>query len=397
MSIPTGTNVSVSDPPPELSPTERFVTGWTTTGVRLAKRAYQPVALAQLALGGLISVALLGVFWRFLGDQTAPDASTRLSLRVGHAILLIALGLLVLNAPFAVARIRLKAGVFSVLPVDGSIGPAEVKSKVYSATWRLEVSSAIVNGVAALVAMGVVSWIAFSGGERVGGAGAAWLPVFPLALVVILVSKFRQRHSQSLAAQGQLAPDAGPRPDGRAARFLAAAPVASGTATTAETIRCWMAPVMRVHSSGTSFLRAAGWAGPSGIQHDLWAQNTIVVTDQAVYLLCCLPPEQRALLASPTYEHAKIGLFYSGTAIRQEAETQLQHGVVAAYSSDSRNGRIPLQALTGLVLEGPQLTVVSTLGPPDAYVFNHADAAAAFAAQAASFGLPVQQVATPPG
>jgi hypothetical protein len=376
-----------------LSPTERHVTGLTSTGVRLAKRAYLPTAVAQLVLGVAVSLVILSVLWHFIeGQPGGSDPSTRL----GRDLIVIALVMLVVNTAFAVVRIDRKAKVFRSLPADGSIGPGEVRAHVYTATWRLETVCQVANILALLVFVGFAYRLVARVGVGDGGPQAGWLLIFPaagIAYVVLLAMKWR---SQGLAAKGLLTSASNARPTGRIGRLLSPAPVTVGSASPSEVIRCWAAPVLRVASGRASVLSASGWAGPNGIDHDMWAQNTVAVTDQAVYVLCVIPPEQTAVLASPSYWQVKIALFYSGTAVLREATTQLQGGIAAVASADPRNGRIPLSALTGMLVEGAKITLTSTLGPPDSYAFNHAETAAAFAAQAASFGLPVQGGAPSP-
>jgi hypothetical protein len=372
-----------------LTATESTVARATRAGVAQAQRVYLPAAITRVVVPLVVVVALA---W-FMATSTAGGAMARVG--VAAAVVIGAVGLV--RAVFDVARIRRTNAVIDSLPTDGSIGPGEVRSRIYSATWEVDqlqglaVLAVFVVGIVVVARSASISGLFDSTSPGVRLALALGL----VALVVVVVVDVRQLLTSRAVASGRLTPASTARRRGTTSRRVVAGDLAGVGATVdvgQERVLCWSAPVMRVGAEGDR-VGVVGWSVAGGVQHDDWAQNTVVVTDQALYLLCAIPSSQAAVLADESYGQVKMALFYTGTEIRGEAANLLQSGMATAFATDPRNIRIARDQLTTLDMADANVGIALTLasGEVQAYIFNHADAAAGFAQQASATWLPLRR------
>ena len=373
-----------------LTQTEQWVKNATQSGVVLARRTFLPRALVRIVAPLLVSAAILWLLSIMTVDAGLADVWNALA----AAIVIGSLG----SAAFELERTRRTHAVLRDLPVDGSIGPGEVQARMYAATWRVDQLRGMVALAATVLGVAYVVRVASVGGlfdhADPGGVRLA-LAVGVSAVAIVGVTEVRQWRTSSAVARGQLTPASTASPHrpspARGQNSDAPAPVVWSTVRGSGQIRCWSAPVMRVYVPGT-LPQMAGWSFAGSVHHDRWAQNTVVVTDEAVYLLCAIPSTQAAVLADESYGQVKMALFYSGSEIREEATRLLSSGIGAAMASDPRNIRIPRDSLAAVeCAQGScALTFVPTTGMRQGYIFNHADTAAAFLHEAAATWLPLR-------
>jgi hypothetical protein len=374
-----------------VTPTEQWARTATRGSVVVARRTFLPRALVRIVMPLLVSAAILWILSITTVDAGLAD--------VWHALAAVVVIASLVSAGFELERSRRIRAVLRDLPVDGSIGPDEVQARMYVATWRVDQLRGMVALGATVLGLAYVARVAWAGGlfEHADSAGVGFaLAVGVSAVAIVAVIDVRQWRTSSGVARGRLTPASTashlrPAYDGSRGDQTAA-PVVEQTQRGSEQIRCWSAPVMRTYVPGT-LPQMAGWSFAGGVHHDRWAQNTVVVTDDAVYLLCAIPPTQAAVLADGAYGQVKMALFYSGAEIREEATRLLTAGIGAAMVSDPRNIRIRRDALAAVEFsEGScALTFVPTSGARQQYIFNHADAAAAFVREATATWLPLRR------
>jgi hypothetical protein len=367
----------------------------TARGVAGAHQAFVPAASTGFVSTAVLLVALAG-FWTLAGTSSGSAPATMTRAAIGAAIV----GVLVV-LPVRVALAARRRAVIAALPTDGSIGAGEVQARLYAQTWRLDLTRSALS--LAVVVVGLVYLVLTARGlGLMTGPGTSSLPwigavlfvFFALAAYLIL----RQGLARGRVAEGRRPAPPTARPGEIVARFTSEQildRVGEPTSAPGEVIQCWGAPVARALTSGQPMLRLGRWSGPDGVNHDLWVQNVLVVTDRAVYALVVIPHELQSVIADPSYAQVKTALFMSGTRIREDAMALLSQGLDVAVASDERNIRFARPDITSVVVNGVKVVISTREGVPDSYVFNHADAAAGFIAQAAAAGLPVRQYIDP--
>jgi hypothetical protein len=361
------------------SPTEQWVAARTSQGVAIGRRAYRPISAAGVVYHAVAGVLVcLALLWFSLQVPDEP----------GHHLVELATVTAFVALPGSLwFRIRLRRVTAAVLDAPlPTPGPGEVEARLYAATWQTKSSYQLASLAFATVVFSLAVLIVMASAP---GPGAPLLLIFPVVLLLGLVLAMRRRTSQRAVAAGQV------RPDGS---LTTSAPTASAPSAAGETMRYWIAPVMRVHTPGTSMFQLAGWSGTDEREHDKWAQNTFVVTDRALYLLCILPPEQLAAIGSgDTYGQVKMSMFYSGTSVRQEADRRLrEQGMATVAASDGRNKRFAMADVTAVSVNGCQFVLSGTAGPTDTFIVNHQDVADQLVRDLQGLSLPLRITVGPP-
>ena len=345
-------------------------------GVAGARQWYPTYAVASfvvvlgLGYGGLLWV------WRFTGAAHPDSDPGDVSAALGRVGVLGGLGVLVcVLSTLTLISWRMWRLVGS-LPADGTVGPGEIEFRVYDTTWRPRAWCGLaVVFVALATLLDMMATLVSSPQDH--SSTEALLGLLAFFAVGLGLATVRQWRYQGSPFGGASPPvTVATRPGS-----FVTSPALGGLV--------WAAPVMCVRVPGGRGV-PVGWDGLDAASQVEYGQNGLVLTDTALLAVTIALPEQEALpVASQTYSDVTMALFMSGIAVRRELTRRLASDGVAGLAAPGTSVSISRGAITGVVVQGSQLSVALANGDVHAYLFNHEDSAVAFAARLAASGIAV--------